>query len=56
LDLTKSILKDIRAAVGFDPEVGDYDADLLMHINSSIGRLNQNGVGNFLVVDGVEQT
>jgi len=55
LDLTKSILEDIRVAVGFDRYTNDFDIDLIMHINSAIGMLNQNGVGNFIVVNNEEQ-
>jgi len=55
LDLTKSILEDIRVAVGFDRYTNDFDIDLIMHINSAIGMLNQNGVGNFIVVTNEEQ-
>jgi hypothetical protein len=51
VDVTKSILEDIRVAVGLDATTSDYDTDLLMHINSAIGKLNQNGVGNFIVVN-----
>lgn len=50
MDVTKSILQDIREAVGLESTVTDFDTDLLMHINSSIGKLNQNGIGNFIVV------
>lgn len=55
MDVNKSILQDIRAAVGLDVSTSDFDIDLLMHINSAIGMLNQNGVGNFLVVENEEQ-
>ena len=55
MDLTKSILEDIRVAVGFDRYTNDFDIDLIMHINSAIGMLNQNGVGNFIVVTNEEQ-
>jgi hypothetical protein len=51
VDVTNSILEDIRVAVGLDATTSDYDTELLMHINSAIGKLNQNGVGNFLVVN-----
>lgn len=51
MDLTKSILENIREAVGLESTVTDFDTDLLMHINSAIGTLNQNGVGNFIVVE-----
>lgn len=54
MDLTKSILKDIREAVGLSSDSTEFDTELLMHINSSIGKLNQNGVGAFLVVQNEE--
>jgi hypothetical protein len=50
LILTNSILEDVRGAVGLSRDVSDFDTDLLMHINASIGSLNQNGIGNDLVV------
>jgi hypothetical protein len=50
LELTNSLLEDIRAAVGLERTVSDFDTDLLMYINSAIGTLNQNGVGNDLLV------
>jgi hypothetical protein len=55
LDFNKSILQDIRVAVGLDANTSDFDTELLMHINSAIGSLNQNGIGNFLVVDNETQ-
>lgn len=51
MDVNNSILQDIRIAVGLDATTYDFDVELIMHINSAIGKLNQNGVGNFLVVD-----
>lgn len=51
MDINASILKDIRVAVGLSSDTVDYDTDLLMHINGAIGKLNQAGVGNFLVVE-----
>lgn len=51
MDENKSILKDIREAVGLDSSITDFDTDLLMHINSAIGKLNQNGIGTFLIVE-----
>jgi hypothetical protein len=51
LDVTKSILQEIRVAVGLSPDTVDFDTELLMHINSAIGKLNQNGIGNFIVVN-----
>ena len=56
MDVNKSILQDIRLAVGLSADTVDFDTDLLMHINSAIGKLNQNGIGNFLVVQNDEPT
>lgn len=50
LNVSNSILEDIRVAVGLSKDTLDFDTDLLMHINSAIGKLNQNGVGKFIVV------
>lgn len=45
--LNKSILEDVREAVGLTSDTTDYDTELIMHINTAIGKLNQNGVGRF---------
>lgn len=50
MDLTKSILKDVRDSLGLGTDDTSFDAELLMHINSAISTLNQNGIGNVLVV------
>lgn len=50
MNLTNSILKDVREALGLVGDDTSFDAELLMHINSAISTLNQNGVGNILVV------
>lgn len=50
LDLNKSILEEIREAVGLSSTDTDFDIDLLQHINASIAKLNQNGIGRFIVV------
>lgn len=55
MDVNSSILRDIRVAVGLAADSTDFDTDLLMHINAAIGKLNQNGVGNFLVVQNDQQ-
>ena len=55
MNFNQSILQDIRVAVGLDATTSDFDTDLLMHINSAIGTLNQNGIGNFIVVDNETQ-
>jgi hypothetical protein len=44
LELTNSILEDVRVAVGLSKDTVDFDTELLMHINSAIGELRQNGV------------
>lgn len=50
MDENNSILKDIRQAVGLSIDTTDFDTDIIMHINSALSKLNQNGVGNFVVV------
>lgn len=50
MDVTRSILKDIRDSLGLASDDSSFDTELLMHINSAISKLNQNGVGKFLVV------
>lgn len=43
-------MKDIREAVGLTSTTTDFDTELLMHINTAIGNLNQNGIGKSIVV------
>lgn len=45
-----SILKDVRKSVVGTEDNKEFDDDLLPHINSSIAKLNQNGIGNFISV------
>lgn len=56
MELTKSILEDIRIAVGLNKDTVDFDTELIMHINSGIGTLNQNGIGRFIVVTDTSKT
>lgn len=56
MDINSSILQDIRVAVGLSIDTADFDTELIMHINSAIGKLNQNGIGKFLIVQGDEST
>jgi hypothetical protein len=56
LNLNRSILEDTREAVGLDPDNNGFDTDLLQHINSAIGKLNQNGVGRFIIVEDESKT
>lgn len=51
MELTNIILGDIREAIGLSPEPSAFDKELLMHINSAVGKLYQNGVGNSIVVN-----
>lgn len=50
MELTDSILVHIRDSVGLTEENTEFDTELLNHINMSIGKLNQNGVGEPIVV------
>jgi hypothetical protein len=52
LDLNGSILTDIREAIGLSSEPSPFDKEILMHINAAVGKLNQNGIGNGIVIDG----
>lgn len=50
MELTDSILSDVREAIGLSSEPSPFDTDILMHINGAIGKLNQNGIGLPVVV------
>jgi hypothetical protein len=50
VELADSILADTREAIGLSSEPSPFDKDLLMHINSAIGKLQQNGIGFPVVV------
>lgn len=50
MTLTDSVLIDIRRALGLSETNSDFDTELLMHINASIGMLNQNGIGKETIV------
>ena len=54
MDVNQSILQTVRVAVGLSNDTVDFDTELLMHINGAIGKLNQNGIGKFLVVNDEE--
>ena len=56
MDTTKSILKDIRVAVGLSEDTVDFDTELVMHINAAISKLNQVGVGSFIIVNDESKT
>lgn len=56
MKLTNSVLKDVRSSVGLTEDSEDFDTELLMHINSAIGELVQNGVTSNTLIVGVDQT
>ena len=56
MDLTNSILEDVRAGVALSRDTADFDTELLMHINVAISILNQNGIGNLLTVTDTSTT
>jgi|SRR6185437_2216129 len=56
MDLTNSILKDIRDALDLDPDGVEFNTDIMMYINSSIVKLIQNGVGQLIVVNDASST
>lgn len=43
--MEESILSTIRGMVGPDVDYGAFDIDLITHINTFLGILNQNGIG-----------
>lgn len=50
MDESNSILKDVREALGVGRDVLDFDTEILMHVNSAVGTLTQNGVGLPVVI------
>lgn len=51
MDLTKTILGDVREGIGLSTEPSAFDNELLMHINSGVGKLYQNGITLPIVVN-----
>lgn len=53
MQLTNSILLDVKGGLGLDVEPNtSFDSEILIHVNSALSKLNQNGVGvNTLVTD-----
>lgn len=51
MDLNDKILTHIKEVIGLSADDTSFDTDILTHINGSVGELNQNGVGNAIVVD-----
>lgn len=44
--MDESILISIKKLLGLDPEYTPFDTDIIIHINTFLGVLNQIGVGN----------
>lgn len=40
-----SILNSIKKILGIDPDYDEFDADIIMHINSAFATLDQLGIG-----------
>lgn len=51
-----SILRTVRGSVVGDPDNGEFDGELILHINSAISKLNQNGVGELIFLTGDNET
>jgi len=52
-----SILTDTKKALGIESDVVIFDSEIIMHINSVLGTLNQLGIGpegGFEIVDATE--
>lgn len=57
-DILDSILYSVKKQLGLAPDYGAFDSELILHINSVLGILNQMGVGpkKPLTIDGPDQT
>ena len=51
----ESILKTVRGAMGLYVDDTSFDYDLILYINGALAILNQNGVGQPLVVKGEDE-
>lgn len=51
MNIDNSILEDVRESVGLGRDTKDFDLELMMHINVALAKLNQNGVGNLIIVE-----
>jgi hypothetical protein len=52
-----SILDSIKKVLGFDPDFTDFDLDVILHINTFFGDLQQNGAGpveGFVITDNTQ--
>jgi len=46
----QSILTSVKKALGINEDDSSFDPDILLHVNGSLGDINQVGVGNPLMV------
>lgn len=51
MDLTNTVLGDVKEGLGLPVEDTAFDTELLMHINSSVVDLSQNGVTLPIIVN-----
>lgn len=54
MELMDSILDSIKKVLGIEPEYTQFDEDIIMHINTVFGVLNQLGIGpaeGFMIED-----
>jgi len=56
LKLTNSVLEDVRETVGLTRDTSDFDGELLLHINSSLVILRQNGIGSIVSIEDTTTT
>lgn len=56
MNTTNSILKDTLEAIGLSSTDTSFNTEIIQHINASIFKLNQNGIGKPLVVVDETQT
>lgn len=57
-EVSRSILLSVKKMVGIHPESYDFDADLIIHINSAFMILNQLGIGpknGFSIIDSTSE-
>lgn len=51
-----SVINDVKEALGLIPDDDSFDMELKMHINAAFSTMYQNGVGNPIYIEGVEDT
>lgn len=51
MEMTEGIIVTIRKAMGLNEDDSSFDTDLLIHVNSAIVTLNQNGIGQSIMIN-----